>query len=867
LTYTGSMSVPVLRLALPLPLPQLFDYRPPAGLSAEPGLIGRRARVPFGSRSLIGVIAEVGPPERAEAPLREAEAVLDAAPLLHGELLASLRWLARYTHAPLGDVLSTALPATLRRGEPLPETQGWAWRLTEAGRTALPRLRGRPRRVAEVLAGLPAAQRQDTRGPAAEPAARHAADERPEGDGIDEIRLDTTLDDWRTAARSLRERGLAERIPIDPDILRPAAGPGPALNPEQIAALSTLRALAGARGVADEGTDGDIHSDPAPPDPAPPDPAPPDPAPPGPAPPGPDVRHSDVRDPNGDDPDEDTGSIRRSSLGEPPPPDSPAWNRTHPAPTVFAPALLEGVTGSGKTEVYLHAIADCLARGRQALVLVPEIGLTPQTLARFRGRLGVPVHALHSGLADGERARVWAAAARGEARVIVGTRSAVFVPLPEAGLIVIDEEHDGSYKQQDGIRYHARDFALVRARTLGVPILLGSATPALETLHNARTGRYAHLRLRARAGDARPPAVRVLDVRKRPLTAGLSPELLDGLQRCLDTGGQALVFRNRRGYAPVLQCHDCGWSAHCRRCGTPERPSPLTVHGGGRRLQCHHCGARQTPPPACPDCAGLALQPQGAGTERIEEALAERFPDVAVLRIDSASTRRKDAFQQQLARLGDAPGILVGTQMLAKGHDLPGLTLVAVVGVDEGLFSADFRAGEKLAQLLIQVAGRAGRAARAGEVLLQTHHPEHPLLQTLIHGGYRAFADGELALREAAGFPPFAHLALLRAEAQQADAPAAFLQAAGSLLRSRLPPGARGAAQAGPAPAPAIELHGPLPAPMARRAGVHRAQLLLIAARRQALHALLDATLPALYALPEARRVRWSLDVDPVDLY
>lgn len=787
------MSDPVLRLALPLPLPQLFDYRPPAGLSAEPGLVGRRAQVPFGPRSLVGVIAEVGPPERADAPLRAADAVLDAAPVLQGELLASLRWLARYTHAPLGEVLSTALPAALRRGEALPDTHIWAWRLTEAGHTALPRLRGRPRRLAERLAGP------------------------QQGDAVDEHRLDAALDDWRPAARSLRERGLIERIPFAPstgDTTSPAGGaPGPALNPEQAAALATLRDLAAGR------------------------------------------RPDETAQTAGtsDDPD--------GPIAEP----APDGETALASGTVFAPALLEGVTGSGKTEVYLHAIADCLARGRQALVLVPEIGLTPQTLTRFRSRLGVPVHVLHSGLADGERARVWAAAARGEARVIVGTRSAVFVPLPEAGLIVIDEEHDGSYKQQDGIRYHARDFALVRAKTLGVPILLGSATPALETLHNAQSGRYAHLRLRARAGDARPPAVRVLDVRKRPLTAGLSPELLDGLQRCLDTGGQALVFRNRRGYAPVLQCHDCGWSAQCRRCGTPERPSPLTVHGGGRRLQCHHCGARQTPPPACPDCAGLALQPQGAGTERIEEALAERFPDVPVLRIDSASTRRKDAFQQQLARLGDAPGILVGTQMLAKGHDLPGLTLVAVVGVDEGLFSADFRAGERLAQLLIQVAGRAGRAARAGEVLLQTHHPEHPLLQTLIHGGYRAFADTELALREAAGFPPFAHLALLRAEAQQAEAPAAFLQAAGALLRSRLPPVARGAAQ--PDLAPPVELHGPLPAPMPRRAGVHRAQLLLIAAQRRALHALLDAVVPALHTLPEARRARWSLDVDPVDLY
>ena len=733
----------VLRVALPVPLPRLFDYRPPAD---GPGAVGCRVRVPFGSRSLVGVIVETGPPDPGLAELREAEAVLDPQPLLHGELLASLRWLARYTHAPLGEVLATALPGSLRHGEPLPDTHAWAWRLTEAGATALARLRGRPRQLADRL--------QDR--------------------ARDEDQLDIDLDDWRSAARALLKRGLAERIAVPASQLSPLPQPGPTLNPEQAEALAALRARPG-----------------------------------------------------------------------------------------FAAALLDGVTGSGKTEVYLQAIADCLARGRQALVLVPEIGLTPQALARFRQRLGVPIHALHSGLTDHERARVWAAAWRGEARVIVGTRSAVFTPLPEAGLIVVDEEHDGSYKQQDGIRYHARDFALVRGKALDVPVVLGSATPSLETLHNAQAGRYAHLLLRKRAGDAQPPAVRVLDVRKRPLDAGLSPELLRAMRAALDAGGQVLVFKNRRGYAPVLLCHDCGWSAQCKRCSTPLRASPMTVHGGGRRLQCHHCGARQTPPPACPDCASLALQPQGVGTERLEELLVERFADVPVLRIDSASTRRKDALEKLFIEFGSQPGILVGTQMLAKGHDLPNLTLVAVVGIDEGLFSADFRAGERLAQLLIQVAGRAGRADKRGEVLLQTHHPEHPLLQTLIHGGYRAFAEGELAQREAAGFPPFSHLALLRAEAQHADAPMQFLQAAKALL---LPWAAPKPTRSVPAPA-GLVLDGPVPAPMPRRAGMHRAQLLLSSPTRRDLHAALEAALPAIHALPEARKARWSLDVDPVDLY
>jgi len=735
---------PVLQVALPLPLPRLFDYCAPDGATAGPRDVGRRVRVPFGPRELVGVVAGVGAPEDSAQALRSALEWLDDAPLLQGELAASLRWLARYTHAPLGEVLATALPAALRRGDALPDTNAWAWRLTEAGRTALAGLKagGRPQRLAALLAPTPR----------------------------DEDALDLAMDGWRAAARTLAGRGLAERFAIPASQLAPTPQPGPALHDEQRQAVEAVAACTG-----------------------------------------------------------------------------------------FAALLLDGVTGSGKTEVYLQAIADCLARDRQALVLVPEIGLTPQTLARFRARLGVPVHALHSGLGDGERARVWAAAARGEARVVVGTRSAVFVPLPNAGLVVVDEEHDGSYKQQDGIRYHARDFALVRAKALDVPVLLGSATPSLESLQNAVSGRYAHLRLTHRAGAAKPPIVRVLDVRKRPLEAGLSPELLSAVSAALAAGGQVLVFKNRRGYAPVLLCHDCGWSAHCPRCSTPERPHPMTVHAGGRRLQCHHCGHRASAPPACPDCASLGLQPQGVGTERIEELLAARFNEVPVLRIDRGSTRRRDALEGLLGTLGNQPGILIGTQMLAKGHDLPNLTLVCVVGIDEGLFSADFRAGEKLAQLLIQVAGRAGRAEKPGQVLLQTHHAEHPLLLTLIQGGYHAFAAGELAQREAAGFPPFAPLALLRAESQQAEPPMAFLQAARRVLAPHA-----GRDDAG---MPTLLLDGPVVAPMPRRAGSYRAQLLIATDQRPRLHAILDAALPQIHALPEARRARWSLDVDPVDLY
>ncbi len=725
--------LPTLRVALPVPLPRLFDYLPPPGAApAEP--VGCRVRVPFGSRELVGVVVEPG--EADPDGLRAALAWADPQPLLAGELARSLHWLARYTHAPLGEVLATALPAPLRRGEPLPDTHAWAWQLTEAGRTGATGLRGgtRPARLAALLADGP----------------------------VDEDRLESGMERWREAARNLDKRGYAERVAVAPATSGGGLGEGPPLNDEQRGAVEAVTANTG-----------------------------------------------------------------------------------------FGTFLLDGVTGSGKTEVYLQAIAHCLAQGRQALVLVPEIGLTPQTLGRFRARLGVPVHALHSGLADGERARVWAAAWRGEARLVVGTRSAVFTPLPQAGLIVVDEEHDGSYKQQDGIRYHARDFALVRGKALDVPVILGSATPSLESLHNAQGGRYQHLRLSRRAGEARPPRVRVLDVRKRPLKDGLSPEVLAGIEAALGRGEQVLVFKNRRGYAPVLLCHDCGWTAACHRCSTPLHQTPMTVHAGGRRLQCHHCGARQPVPLACPDCGSLALQPQGIGTERLEERLVATFPDHPVVRIDRGTTQRRDALETQLARLGDAAGILVGTQILAKGHDLPMLTMVVVVGIDEGLFSADFRAGEKLAQQLIQVAGRAGRAARPGEVWLQTHHPENPLLHTLVNGGYHAFAHAELQQREAAGFPPFAHLAMFRAEAKDIAAAHQFLGA----VREHA---------AGDRP---VECYGPMPAPMPRRAGFQRAQLLLSTAQRAALHPLLDALIAAIHALPQARRVRWSLDVDPVDLY
>ena len=513
----------------------------------------------------------------------------------------------------------------------------------------------------------------------------------------------------------------------------------------------------------------------------------------------------------------------------------------------FAPFLIEGVTGSGKTEVYLAAIADALARGRQALVLVPEIALTPQTTRRFRERLGFDIALFHSGLTQRERARTWLAAARNEVRVVLGTRSAVFMPLQEPGLIIVDEEHDASYKQQDGFRYHARDLAVVRAKALGVPVLLGSATPSLESLANVEAQRYGLLRLPRRAGAARPPSLQVVDVRRKRVDQGLAVTTLHAIDECLSRGEQVLVFRNRRGYAPVLFCQACGWSAQCARCDRP-----LTLHRGAARLRCHHCAAESRVPEACPECAVTALAPQGLGTERIEEALSQRFPGVPVLRVDRDTTRSRSRRDQVFEQLDiEGPRILVGTQMLAKGHDLPGLTLVVVVGVDEGLYSVDFRAGERLGQLIVQVAGRAGRADRPGAVILQTHHPDHPLLRDLIEGGYPRLARTLMAERRAAGLPPFVQFALLRAEAPSIAEVHDFLEKA---------------VQHAQASGPAVSAHGPLPAPMPRRAGFRRSQVVIEAAERSAIQAFLPDWLTGLRQLPSARKVRWSIDVDPVEM-
>lgn len=716
----------LISVALPVPLYRSFDYR-----VAEQDLArlrpGVRVRVPFGRRQLTGVIVRA-PFERPDdgQDYRDLSAVLDDAPLLGAELLSLCEWAAEYYRHPLGEVVTAALPGSLKHeGRALYEPAR-QWQLTVAGREALERLPARNRAQRAALEAL----------------------------------LPGPSTDWSAEAAMrarLLEQGWVEQVAVPLAVAEPP--PVPVLTAAQAEALRELEA----------------------------------------------------------------------------------------EPQGFRVSLLEGVTGSGKTELYLRRLEAVMATGAQALVLVPEISLTPQLTQRLRERLGPRVLSFHSGMSDGEREQSWLAARAGAASVIVGTRSAIFVPFIKLALIVIDEEHDPSYKQQDGFRYSARDLAIVRAQRLKAEVILGSATPSLESLHNARSGRYRHVRLLQRVHTQPPPKIRVLDVRNQALAHGLSPTLFAALDACLERGEQAILFINRRGYAPMLLCHACGWRAACTACD-----ARLTLHRGRGRLICHHCGAQQPVPKTCPSCGETELMPLGQGTERIEQALANRYPRKRIERLDSDRLGKRHELELLLADVrAQRIDVLVGTQILAKGHDFPNLSLVGIVSADQALYGADFRAIERMGQLVTQVAGRAGRAGQAGEVWLQTHEPQHPLLRTLVERGYDALAEALLEEREMTRLPPYAHLALLRAEAQDPSLPLRFLRAARDLYT----------------PFKDVQTMEPIPSGMERRAGYTRAQLLMQSDSRAALQRALAATVPRLGELPDARRVRWSIDVDPADLF
>ena len=716
----------VVQVALPVPVGHLFAYLAPAPLPA-----GVRVRVPFGSRTLTGLVMPAGEVAPSDRTLRPIFDQLDSVPLLASDFLAFLTFVADYYHHPLGEVVFAALPPALKGGRgPVGRPGGLS--LTAAGHTFDPAAFGRAERKRRLLAAV----RAHTVLP---PAALAAL-----GSGFAQV------------ARELVAAGLLQRVPLPPPVMEALSGP--ALRADQRAAVDAVQQTRG-----------------------------------------------------------------------------------------FAAFLLFGVTGSGKTEVYLELIAEVVRGGRQVLVLVPEIGLTPQLVARFARRLGLAPGVLHSGCTPAERTRIWHAAGQGDAAVIIGTRSAVFVPLRAPGLIIVDEEHDPSFKQQDGFRYHARDIAVLRAKRAGLPVLLGSATPSLESYRHARVGRYTLLRLPGRGPGRSQPAVHLVDLSREPAADGLSPTLVQAVSATLRRQEQALLFLNRRGFAPVLLCPQCRWHAPCDHCD-----ARLTVHAARRQLRCHHCGRERPLPTACPQCGGPRLVRVGEGTERVEEALRRIFPEARIARVDRDTMTSRAAFTDLLRHVQDgAIDILVGTQMLAKGHDFPRLTLAAVINADQGLYGSDFRADEQLFAQILQVAGRSGRGERAGAVWIQTHHPEHPLWQPLKALDYEGFAELALRDRELTGFPPYTHCALIRAETRDSGGAQAFLRHI--LALQPLPPGLTAGAV--------------MPATMARRAGYYRAQCLLTAERRSVLHAWLGVWLPQVRALPQARRLRWSIDIDPHSLY
>ncbi|MDZ7276884.1 primosomal protein N' [Pantoea eucrina] len=731
--------MPVVQVALPVPLPRVFDYLLPAD-AAQP-VAGARVSVPFGKRKMLGIVTAVQP--TSDLPLtqlKEIEAVLDDRSLFSPALWRILHWAAHYYHSPLGEVLSHALPVLLRQGKPAQDAPLWQWVINDAGReVAIESLKRAPKQQ-QALAAL----RQ-------RPLYRHQVAEHDLTDA---------------ALQALREKGLCDLRehapqPLDWRDTFAVKGERLRLNTEQAMAVGAIRSE-------------DDH---------------------------------------------------------------------------YAAWLLAGITGSGKTEVYLSVLENVLARGKQALVLVPEIGLTPQTIARFRERFDAPVDVLHSALNDSERLAVWLRARSGETAIVIGTRSALFTPLARPGVIIIDEEHDSSYKQQEGWRYQARDLAVFRAHEENIPIVMGSATPALETLHNVRVGKYRQLNLMQRAGNAKPALQQLIDLKGQPLKGGLAPALLGKMRQHLQADNQVLLFLNRRGFSPALMCHDCGWLAECQRCD-----SYYTLHQHHRQLRCHHCDSQRPLPHQCPGCGSTHLMPVGVGTEQLEQQLTTLFPGVPISRIDRDTTSRKGALEQHLADVhrGGAR-ILVGTQMLAKGHHFPDVTLVSLLDVDGALFSADFRAAERFAQLYTQVAGRAGRAGKQGEVLLQTHHPEHPLLQTLLHRGYFAFADQTLLERQAVQLPPWTSHALFRAEDMDNTQAAEFLTQLRNLL------------EASPLKDEAMWLMGPVPALAPKRSGRWRWQLLLQHPSRKRLQQLLSSSLPLVGTLPAARKVKWTLDIDPTE--
>lgn len=733
------MPANILKVALDVPLDRLFDYLD-GGFHAQ---IGQRVVVPFGRRSVVGVV--VGIADTSEFALEKLKTITgvfhDEQPL-DAETFGLIRFCADYYQYPFGQALLASLPARLRQTEPATARKQFLYALTPHGEQA-----------------------KEDEIPARQAVQRKVFSALKQGK-LNELALKEISTSWRKAIEVLQQQGWvnAEQVLAGFGSMNKAV-PSPALNDEQSAAVSQVVASAKA----------------------------------------------------------------------------------------FKPFLLHGITGSGKTEVYMQILQQMLAdNDGQALVLVPEINLTPQLEARFRNRLPhLPLVSLHSNLSESERLQNWRLAQSGQARIIIGTRLAVFTPIPKLKVVMVDEEHDGSYKQQDSMRYHARDVAMVRAQRAKVPIVMGSATPALETWQNAQTGKYTLLNLNHRAvAQSALPNIRCVDTIKQESTNGLTPVLVHAMRERLEKGEQSLLFINRRGYSPVLLCNACHWIAPCMRCS-----SRLVVHLKQGRLRCHHCGHEQKIVRQCPSCGNADLHPTGHGTQRLEETLKQLFPSARIQRVDRDSTSRKEALNDILNAVHDNKiDILVGTQMLAKGHDFPNLTLVGVIDTDSALFSPDFRASERLFAQLMQVSGRAGRAEKPGEVLIQTTFPAHPLFNALRSQDYPAYAQTLLQEREMAQFPPFCYLALLRAEASNYRDVEAFLNMAFEAAR-KLSTNLNAK----------VLTYDPMRSQMEKLKGMERGQILMQANQRGALQKLLASLTPQLRESKLGAKVRWSVDVDPME--
>ena len=726
--------MPILKVALPVPLPHLFDYLLPNDWDINQLQPGVRLRVPFRCQTKVGILFEIIDTSELDASkLRTASELLDSEPLLSPACLQLIQWVSHYYQHPIGEVVATALPTLLNQGRSTHIQTDILWQLTAKG-LAVDNLPRRNRVQIELLTLLKAYPQ-----------------------GLTKQAIINQLPTAATSLRAMEKKGwVVVQTSTTPVQAVGAKSASLILNPAQQQAVQEI---------------------------------------------------SD--------------------------------NLQH-----FYPCLLDGVTGSGKTEVYLQIIAKVIEQGHQALILVPEINLTPQMIARFDKRFHAPIAVLHSKLTPKERLQNWLHAREGHARIVIGTRSAIWIPLDKPGIFIVDEEHDAAYKQQEGLRYSARDLAVVRARQANVPVILGSATPSFESFFNVQQRRYHHLLLPERAGVAVHPEFHIVDMRQQPKRM-LSQQLSTAIQQRLTQHQQILLFINRRGYAPLWMCYECGWVAHCQHCD-----ANLVYHDQDKRLQCHHCGARQSIEPRCPNCHQASLKAYGQGTERIETQLHQQFPQATVLRIDGDTIRSKAAMDKTLTQIHSGKAhILVGTQMLAKGHHFPQVTLVGVLNIDGGLFSVDFRASERVAQLLMQVAGRAGRADMPGEVIIQTYHPDHPLFTYLTREGYSSFAQVALQERQLIQLPPYGYLALLRAEAKLLSEALAFLNEVRQRIMATQPSN--------------VQLWGPVPAPMEKRKDKYRAQLLFQANQRKALHQLLTHCIPF---IPTHSNIHWSLDVDPQDL-